>query len=248
MTKLQAVGELLVGFIKSIIHIVWLHRIPKVIQRLQERGTFTVNRADCGAPRRRHTPNFEEDVLHRVEEIPSTNTRTIVCGMGVPHSTVWEVLHEQQLHSYHPQRVHAMGPGNFALRTNFCVWFLHCCVEETQFPWQILFTDECRFTRVTVLNSRNRHVWDDKNPHAQDAHGSQQCFGINVWASIVDGRLIGPYLLPPRLTGHAYLPANYWKLCHWTSVDASGFNMMVYHPILQVWFVITLTDALGRDG
>ena len=152
MTKLQAVGELLVGFIKSIIHIVWLHRIPKVIQRLQERGTFTVNRADCGAPRRRHTPNFEEDVLHRVEEIPSTNTRTIVCGMGVPHSTVWEVLHEQQLHSYHPQRVHAMGPGNFALRTNFFVWFLHCCVEETQFPWQILFTDECRFTRVTVLN------------------------------------------------------------------------------------------------
>ena len=30
-----------------------------------------------GAPRRRRTPNFEEDVLHRVEEIPSTSTRNI---------------------------------------------------------------------------------------------------------------------------------------------------------------------------
>ena len=69
----------------------------------------------------------------------------------------------------------------------------------------ILFTDECRFTRDAVLNYRNSHVWDDENPHATHAHGFQQRFGINVWAGIVDGRLIGPYLLPPHLTGHTYL-------------------------------------------
>ena len=39
-----------------------------VIHRLRERGTFTVNRADRGAPRRRRTPYFEEGLLHRVEE------------------------------------------------------------------------------------------------------------------------------------------------------------------------------------
>ena len=66
----------------------------------------------------------------------------------------------------------------------------------------LLYTDECRFTRDAVLNSWNSHVWDDENPHAQHAHGFQQRFGINVWADIVDGRYIGPYLLPPRLTGH----------------------------------------------
>ena len=42
--------------------------VPKVIERLRERCTFTVNWANCGAPRRRRTINFEEDVLHRVEE------------------------------------------------------------------------------------------------------------------------------------------------------------------------------------
>ena len=61
----------------------------KVIQRLRESGTFTVSRSDCGAPRRRRTPDFEEDVLHRVEETPTTSTRTIALGKGVPHSTVW---------------------------------------------------------------------------------------------------------------------------------------------------------------
>ena len=67
----------------------------KVIQRLRERITFTVNRADGCAPRRRRTPNFKKDGLHRVGETPSTSTRTIARGMGVPHSTVLEVLHEQ---------------------------------------------------------------------------------------------------------------------------------------------------------
>ena len=66
-----------------------LHTLfAKVIQRLRERGTFTVNRADCGAPRRRRTPNFEENEHHRVEQTPSTSTRIIARRMGVPHSTV----------------------------------------------------------------------------------------------------------------------------------------------------------------
>ena len=56
-----------------------------------ERGTFTISRTDCGAPRRRTTPNFEEDILHCIEETPSMITQTIARGMGVPHSTVWEV-------------------------------------------------------------------------------------------------------------------------------------------------------------
>ena len=31
----------------------------KVIQRLRERGIFSVNRRDCGVPRRHRTSNFE---------------------------------------------------------------------------------------------------------------------------------------------------------------------------------------------
>ena len=31
-----------------------------------------------------------------------------------PHTSVWRVLHEQQLHPYHLQKVHALGPADFA--------------------------------------------------------------------------------------------------------------------------------------
>ena len=107
--------------------------VRKVTQRLRERGTFTVNRADCGASRRRHTSIIEEDVLHRIEETPLTSTRTVERVMGVSHSTVWKVLHEQQLLPYHPERVHGMGPPDFALCATFCMWFLHHCGRASVF-------------------------------------------------------------------------------------------------------------------
>ena len=149
-------GKLLVGFIKSVIRVTPLHTLSAiVIQRLQERGTFTVNMADCGAARRcvcvpmsthytiTHfgftarrclTPNFEKDILHHVDVTHSMRTRTIECGMGVHHRIVWELLHEQQLLPYHPQSVYAMGPADFAVHANFCMWFLHHCMEDPQFP------------------------------------------------------------------------------------------------------------------
>ena len=66
---------------------------------------------------------------------------------------------------------------------------------------------------------KQQHFGMTKTPHAQHAHGVQQCFGIYVWAGIVDGHLIGPYLLPPRLMDYILSSckkywANYWKKCH----------------------------------
>ena len=94
-------------------------------------------------------------------------------GCASYNSTVWEVHNEQQLHAFHVQRVHVMGPADFALRINFYMWLLHRCVEKPRFPRQILFTVKSRFSRYSVLNSRSSHVSDGENLHAQHAHGFQ---------------------------------------------------------------------------
>ena len=123
---------------------------------------------------------------------------------------------------------------------------------DHQFPRQVLFTDEYRFTRDAVLNPQSSYVWDDENLHSEHAHGFQQHFRTNVLADIVDGHLIGPYLLPPCLMGHSYLLAivlgilledmslNIRRLL-WFQPDGPL-------PHLQVQFLITLTDFSGRDG
>ena len=49
-----------------------------ITQWLQERGTFTASRNDCGAPRRFHTPELEEAVVTmcKTKLLVATSNRT----------------------------------------------------------------------------------------------------------------------------------------------------------------------------
>ena len=88
-----------------------------------------------------------------------------------------------------------MGPIDFALSANFCIWLLHRCVEEPEF----LTTGTCfKLTKLSYFGMI-------KNPHAEHDHGFQQRFDFNVWVGIMEGSLNGPYLLPLRLTGNTYV-------------------------------------------
>ncbi|EZA46566.1 hypothetical protein X777_08598, partial [Ooceraea biroi] len=96
------------------------------------------------------------------------------------------------------------------------------------FPDRILFTDEATFTTNGVFNSRNFLYRAEENPHVVRVCGFQYRWTINVWAGVIGNRIvsnkcthisklrnclsylyslsfidfqIGPYFLPPRLTG-----------------------------------------------
>jgi hypothetical protein len=124
----------------------------------------------------------------------------IALHMGTTQSTVWRVLHDNQLHPYHPQKVQGLCEEDFRRRVQFCQWILQRCLNEPHF----LSTDEALFTRDGFFNCRNSHVWAEQNPHATVARNHQERFAVNVWAGIIGDNLIGSYLLPPRLNGHIY--------------------------------------------
>uniref|UniRef100_V5GJV9 Transposable element Tc3 transposase n=1 Tax=Anoplophora glabripennis TaxID=217634 RepID=V5GJV9_ANOGL len=54
------------------------------------------------------------------------------------------------------------------------------------------------------MNFHNNHVWADENPNAILEGRHQHQFSLNVWVGIVGDHLIGPFFLPPRLTGDVY--------------------------------------------
>ncbi|GFV60156.1 uncharacterized protein TNCV_3886741 [Trichonephila clavipes] len=68
-----------------------------------------------------------------------------------------------------------------------------------------LFTDEASFSREGIFNTRNSHSWAAANPHVTRTRAAQDRFLVNVWAGILGDHLIGPYILPDRLTGPRYL-------------------------------------------
>ncbi|GFV13343.1 uncharacterized protein TNCV_4392871 [Trichonephila clavipes] len=61
------------------------------------------------------------------------------------------------------------------------------------------------FSREGIFNTHNSHSWAAANPHVTRTRAAQDRFLVNVWAGILGDHLIGPYILPDRLTGPRYL-------------------------------------------
>jgi len=176
----------------------------KLHQRLRDTGMFGKNAGDSGRPRSISTPEVEEEILAIVQENPGTSIRRIAAQIDISPRLIWRTLKEQLLYPYHIQRVQTLNPPDFRARLEFCRWILRKQARNVNLIANILFTDEAGFTRDGIFNFHNTHQWADENPHAIVESRHQQRFSLNVWLGILGDRLIGPVVLPDRLTGPAY--------------------------------------------
>ena len=139
----------------------WIERFPNraipcartftsVVQHLEDHGTFKLQTHDRGRDRTERILQAEEQILERVEEEPDISTRRLAAEVGVSQFVVHRTLKEQDLHPCHVEKVQALEPADFP-RHVVC----------------ILFTDEARFTRNTIFNSHNTHIWSNENPYAR---------------------------------------------------------------------------------
>ena len=118
-------------------------------------------KSDAGCPRSTRTPQFEEVVLKLVEENPSTSTWHVARTLHTSQNAIWQV-HDQQLHPYHLQKVHALLEEDYPRRVQFAEWYLQQCILQPQFSSLVLFIDECTFTRNGILNLHNMHFGQTK--------------------------------------------------------------------------------------
>ena len=58
------------------------HTIVVRIRQQQETDTYQAGRADCGAPWTHHTLDFEEEILHHIQENPLTSTQNLAHDMN----------------------------------------------------------------------------------------------------------------------------------------------------------------------
>lgn len=162
--------------------------------RLRETGTFKCNMSDTGRNRSVRDVDFEELVLQRFEEDPSTSCRVVGQELGASKNTVLRVLQGEKLYPYRPQKVQALKPEDFPCRVNCARWFLDKDLNNPMFIEQVLFTDEASFNREGIFNNRTSHVWAPENPNAVFERGHQEKFSVNVWAGIIGNCIVGPYI------------------------------------------------------
>ncbi|GFT38653.1 uncharacterized protein TNCV_4627051 [Trichonephila clavipes] len=172
-------------------------------QQLCETGSF--QKAARNQDRTARTELNEEIVLDMVETTPSLSTRGIANEIGISYSSVWRILDDSALHPFRYQRVQSLKECDFAPRQAFSRWYLQQRIANPFFAASVLFTDEASFSREGIFNTHNSHSWAAANPHVTRTRAAQDRFLVNVWAGILRYHLIGPYILPDRLTGPRYL-------------------------------------------
>lgn len=177
----------------------------RIERRLREKGSLEGDKKNSGRTRNVRTVEVEENILHTVEDDPSTSSRLIAVQVGVSKSTVNRVTKEQLLYPYHVQRVQDLLPTDHEGRVRFCQIIRQKNQEDLNFTKKILFTDEAFFTRRGITNVHNEHVYADENPHAIKVKHFQHEFGINVWMGVINNLLVGPFELPNRLNSNEYL-------------------------------------------
>jgi hypothetical protein len=72
------------------------------------------------------------------------------------------------------------------------------------FLHNILWADKACFTCEAVFCVHNSHLWAWDNPHTIHECVYQVHFTISVWAGIIGNIVMGPLLLPDRLTAQQY--------------------------------------------
>ena len=194
MVKLGAMGDLLVNYMQSIFHTVRHLRTPSLLRCISSLGDGYIHHQksqlwcttaalhtqvwrDCTpCSGRGHDDEYQK--RNRYTECGSPNCLTCSAWAAVTPIPPPE------------------GTGNAA--TGFYI-------TSPLLQLVINFTDEAKFTREAVLNSRNSHVWADENLHDARTHEFQEWYSLNIWAGFLDGCVIGPYLLQPNLMGATYL-------------------------------------------
>ena len=173
--------------------------------RLCETGSLDMHKPDAGYQRISWTVDVEERVVQALKRNPSTNIWVVFREIHIPQTTVWHIVHGEELYAYHLQRVQALQPGDYSSRMDFAWWYLQEKAADWHFAVSILFTDEAAFSLDSVMNYHNLHKWTDENAHVTHLHTAQWKFSVNVWAGIVGDCLLGPYIISERLNGSMYL-------------------------------------------
>lgn len=100
------------------------------------------------------------------------------------------------------------------------------------------------------------HFYSIENPHITHERAHQHRFSVNVWAGLIDDRVLGPVFLPNRLNGLHFLEFlnntldefldDIPLLNMWLQVDGAPPH---FHADVQAWFNQHFPNLwVGRGG
>lgn len=175
--------------------------ILNVVKRLRETGSVMKH----SRPRNLNTHVSKEEILGYALAHPQSSVRNISQACGSSKSYVWKVLNLYGAYPYRPQLVQGFLPGDEERRFDFSNFIINKLETDSSFVNDILWTDECTFSRIGVINKQNTHFWSLENPRHIRPNKHQVRWSVNVWCGIWKGALVGPFFFEGTLKGNDYV-------------------------------------------
>ncbi|PRD19392.1 UNVERIFIED_CONTAM: hypothetical protein NCL1_57459 [Trichonephila clavipes] len=154
-------------------------------------------------------PHFQwipaEDFLGYALAYPESSLRDISNACSYSKSTVWNLLHTYGAYPYCPVLAQELTPGDQERHFDFCNFVLNAPNENPDFLNEVLWSDECQFSRQGTINTHNTHYLSLENPHLTRPNRSQVRWSVNVWCGIWKSTLIGPMYFDGPLISESYM-------------------------------------------
>lgn len=179
--------------------------IRKIISNIRRTGcTNSHHRINVRPRQRRIDEDTRISILAAVEVDKRRCVRQLATEFNLSVGSVHKVLKQGGYKSYRFQNHQELLPQDPESRSNFCETTFEAINEDRILLNSICFTDECTFTLHGEVNSQNCRYWSTENLRLYNATRTQHPQSINVWAGIIDRRIVGPFFIDGALNAVKY--------------------------------------------
>ncbi|GFX07860.1 uncharacterized protein TNCV_4161291 [Trichonephila clavipes] len=125
--------------------------------------------------------------------IGCSSARAVSRHLGVPYSTVWNVL--RKVVHFFPYKIRhnqQLMANNREKRLTFVLTLMARVEVDAPWPWKILWSDEAHFHISGTVNTHTCRIWDTENPRTFPEiplHSPK----VTVWCEFTATFILGPF-------------------------------------------------------
>lgn len=159
-----------------------------------------------GRPVTATNPEKQLDVALSVTEHRHSTVRKLNQQHDISVGSTHNILKKKlKFHPYKIKLVHELLEDDSDRRLQFCELMMAQIDADGNFLNRILFSDEATFELTGNVNRHNFRFWSDNNPRwMSDTRSTQYPQKLNVWAGIINNRIVGPFFIDGNLTAVKY--------------------------------------------
>lgn len=206
--------------------------VSKIEKKFRETGNVK-DRLRPGRPK--ISENTKLNILLEVQDNPHSASTEIALNNDVSRRSVLRVLKQEKYHPYKIRLLHELNEDDPDRRLQFCETMMEICNLNQVFHRNILFSDEATFCLNGSVNRQNFRYWSTNNPRWMREQHTQNPQKVNVWAGILNDRIIGPFFFDGNLTGDQYLQFLQNELIPTLAANFPNINQPNL-PEASIWF------------